>query len=189
PGGRLRPPGHLAPLARLPSRGHPTAVSAPHSRWVEDGRPMAAPTVTEPMRILMVSSRLTDSRRRALTALATGAVDLARTHVVATASDLPSPERYGAVVVDGGTDGLTSHWLTALYRHVEAGASLLLIGGATGSAHRAERFAKVVSPTSVLTQRVPEEFPVVDRLQPLTLAPSAQVCLSVSVGLTDQPAL
>jgi hypothetical protein len=148
---------------------------------------MASPTVTEPTRVLIVSSRLTDPRRRALAALATGSVDVARTDVV-TASGLPSPDRYEAVVVDGGTEGLTSDWLAALYRHVEAGASLLLIG-ATGSAHLAEWFVKVVPTASVLTQRVPEEFPVVDRLQPVNLAPTAQVCLSVSVGFTDQPAL
>ncbi len=152
------------------------------------------------MRVLIVSSRLTDPRRRALAALATGAVDVNRADVVPMASDLPSPDRYDAVVVDGGTDGSPSDWLTALHRHVEAGASLLLVGsdGRTGgpdhtglalTAHLAEWFVKVVSPTSVLIQRVPQEFPVVDRLQPLTLAPTAEVCLSVSVGFRDRPAL
>jgi predicted dehydrogenase len=153
---------------------------------------MTSPSLTEPMRVLMVSSRLTDSRRRALAAMVRGAVDVTRADVLPMASDLPPPERYEAVVVDGGTDGLTPEWLTALHRHVESGASLLLIGGdgRTGDpGPRGEWFAKVVSPTSVLTQRAPAEFPVVDRLQTLTLAPTAQVCLSVSVGFTDRPAL
>jgi predicted dehydrogenase len=153
---------------------------------------MASPSVTEPMRVLVVSARLTDPRRRALAALVTGAVDITGTDVLPISSDLPPPDRYDAVVVDGGTDGLTPEWLTALHRRVESGASLLRIGGdgrAGDDGPRGEWFAKVVSPTSVLTQRAPEEFPVVDRLQPLSLAPTAHVCLSVSVGFTDRPAL
>jgi predicted dehydrogenase len=79
-----------------------------------------------------------------------------------------------------------------LHRHVEAGASLLLIGGdgrTDDAGPHGEWFARVVSPTSVLTQRVPEEFRVVDRIHPLTLAPTAQICVSVSVGFKNQPVL
>jgi predicted dehydrogenase len=153
---------------------------------------MAAPTVTEPTRVLIVSSRLTDRRRLALGAVTAGAVSITRTDVVAAGADVPSPDGYEAVVVDGGTDRLGTAWLTALHRHVETGASLLLIGGdrCTGEAGpRGEWFAKVVSPTTALTHRVPEEFRVVDRIEPLTLPATAQVCVCVSVGLKDQPVL
>ena len=155
--------------------------------------PMAPPTVNEPMPVLIVSSRLTDRRRSALTAVAARAVGVTRTDVVPAGPDVPPPGGYGAVVVDGGTDGLNDDWLRALHGHVEAGASLLHIGGdgrlGADAGRLGEWFAKVVSPTSVLTQRVRDEFPIVDRLRPLRSAPAAQVCVSVSVGYEDQPVI
>jgi predicted dehydrogenase len=151
---------------------------------------MPAPSVTEPTRALMVSSRLTERRRLALGALTAGAVGVSRTEVVPTGPDVPAPEGYGAVVVDGGAGGLERGWLRALDRHVKAGASLLLIGGgqeAIGAGRFGEWFAKVASPTSVLTQRVPEEFRISDRLQRPTLCRAAEVCVTVSVGFEDVP--
>jgi predicted dehydrogenase len=142
---------------------------------------MPAPTVT---RVLVVSSRLTERRRQALGAVAAGA------DVVAAGPDVPAPEGYGAVVVDGGTEGLEPTWLAALDRHVESGASLLLVGGgreAMSAGRLGEWFAKVASTTSVLTQRVPAEFRIRDRLEGPTLSPAAQVCVTVSVGYEDVP--
>lgn len=143
-------------------------------------------------RALIVSSRLTESRRHALEALATGAVEVGGADVLPASADLPSPQNYECFVVDGGTAGPSSDWLAELYRRVEAGASLVLIGGdgrPDGARHLCEWFARVVSPTSELTRRVPDEFPIVDRLEPLTPAPTAKVHVSVSVGFTDRPVL
>src|SRR5947208_3708643 len=71
PARRAAPAGGAPRAARTAPIGrHPTAVSTPHCRWVEDGRPMAPPSVTEQTRVLMVSSRLTERRRLALGAVA-----------------------------------------------------------------------------------------------------------------------
>ncbi len=155
-----------------------------------------------PVSVLVVSSRLTDARRGLLAALAIEAPHL---EIASGGADLPGPEAFDALIVDGWPTGVTEEWIKRVADHVERGARLLAIGsaaaegggrwsdllGATthGPLPRAEWFAKLTVPANPLTRRVPAEFAVSDQLEPLSAQPSARPVLAVSVGYSDRPAL
>ena len=154
------------------------------------------------MRVLTLSSRLSERRRGALQHLLgpTAEVDL-----VPTGAALPSLDCYEAIVVDGHPDAQAATDLLAVRARVEAGAALIALGAASHDTEgfwadllgvvagrplpAGEYFAKVTRQAGSLTDRLADEFPVIDRFEPLRPHGDAVVLVSVSIGYTDHPAV
>lgn len=130
----------------------------------------------------------------------------------ATAFD---PRRFAAVIADApplaapGASGpepvAPSEWLDSLRDALAGGTSLLCLAGAltdvelagwlgvaphagAGTTSRAEWFCTVPSGASDLTERLPGEFPVVDRLAPIEARHDDFVTLvHVSIGFSNRP--
>jgi predicted dehydrogenase len=158
--------------------------------------PLSPPVAT----VLVVSSRLGTRRGRALSGIAREA---AAVEIRAT-DDVPAPEGFDAIVLDGAAD-VPPDWVGRVLEHAERGARLVVVGsppraggegsggGRLGAGHaplaRAEWIVKVAETTTPPTARLPGEFAVVDRFRPLAVPPDASVVLSVSVGHEDRAAL
>lgn len=154
------------------------------------------------MRVLVLSTRLTERRRRALAGLTGDSVDV----LVAAAGD-PHPDLAGfdAVVLDGLLPVRARSEIDALRAAVERGASLVALGAAPGEADSAlsallgaaarpgpppgEYYAKVTGSASPLTARMPTEFAVVDHFTPLEPLGRGAVLVEVRVAYRDLPAV
>lgn len=148
-------------------------------------RPLTFPAV----RILVVSSRLTEGRRAALTRLA--AAEGEPVLVPATGLE-PSVhgDRPQAVLLDGPLEPASPEVAGRLEAWIEAGTSLVALGTATAAGPPGdwvdvlwataqpavppgEVYARVAEPGHPLVARVDGEFPVVDVFQPLSPARDA----------------
>ena len=165
------------------------------------------------MRAFVLSSRLTDARRRALVVAVGEDVDLM---TVPNDEPLPYLGSVDAVIIDGHPAARPAEELAGLAKWVEDGGSLLAIGAAphgrdgfwagllgvtADTPHPVgEWFAKVSEAShhehrhgasSHLTQRLDSEFPVVDRFEPLRLeeGAGAQVLVGVSISFLDHAAI
>jgi predicted dehydrogenase len=165
-------------------------------------RRTAAPSLNA-VQTLVISSRLTELRRHALTAA------LGRDQQLTFLTDaalLPALDDYDAIVLDGHPVPRPAGELSTIATHVAAGGSLVALGAAphardgfwapllgvvADDPHPAgEYFAKVVAGHSHLTLRLAPEFPVVDRFEPLRLLDrGGQVAMEVSVGFCDEAAV
>ena len=151
------------------------------------------------MRVLVVSSRPAGGRLAAVASLF-GPGDAVVW--LPTSAALPALGTFDAVMVDGHPAPRPADELAALARRVEEGASLVAIGAApherdgfwTGLLGviaadpfpSGEWFAKLGPRPSELTARIDEEFPLVDRVEPLVPEGRAtQVVLAVRRGMTD----
>ena len=152
-------------------------------------------------RVLLVSSRLVDSREKALRqAFQLGA----EVDVVSSDEPLGDIRRYQAVVLDGPQQRLAADVVELLRGFVEAGGALLAIGSAPWQSDqalgsllgaiaeaprpRAELFGKQAEPGHALLRRVESEFPLVDSFSALRpLDGDTRVLLNVSWGFHDYP--
>jgi predicted dehydrogenase len=139
--------------------------------------------------VLVLSSRLTPSRRRAIERLVSpegpaNVVDVAPERL---------PEGTTAVLLDGPAAappaGLAETW-------ADAGTPVLAIGCDVGEVSaaqpvtRGEVVARVARPEAPLAQRVDPLFPVVDAFQPLTMSDGrAEPVLEVTYRFHDLPAV
>src|SRR5262245_2785593 len=154
------------------------------------------------MRVLVLSSRLSDRRRDAFLGLAQGDTELS---FAAPNEPSPEPGEFDAVLVDGPQPARPREWLAALRALVERGAPLVAIGAvpaerrgfwadllgvvADPALPAGEYFARVTSAHSHITLRVPREFTVMDALVPLTPIAGGTVVVDVSVALRDLAAV
>jgi predicted dehydrogenase len=158
------------------------------------------------MRVLVLSARLTDRRRRALAQLGGDAADVS---VAAVGEPHPDPCAFDAVLLDGIPCLPTPNGLDTLRAAVEQGTSLVVLGVTpteTGGAEEGgvsawlgvqarpgpppgEYFAKVTTAVSSLTARMPAEFVVVDRFTPLEPRGRGAVLVEVRVAYRDLPAV
>src|SRR6185369_15936547 len=107
-----------------------TRRGARPGRLAPDGRPGRAGRVvipSGPMRVLVLSSRLTDRRRAAFQSLAQGLAELS---FVQPDELLPSLSGHDAIVVDGRPSAQPIETLGALRAAVERGVPLVGIGAA-----------------------------------------------------------
>jgi predicted dehydrogenase len=152
-------------------------------------------------RTLIVSFRLTEGREQVLRQLPGAGPD---TDVCCAPAELPCLDGYAGALVDGAAE-LPADWVSALHRWVERGGCLVAIGtGSSGPAPTAgaelfsphggsggagEWMVKVIAPGHPTTARVPAEFPLTDRFQPLRPGPDTEVLLAVNVAYRDEPAV
>ena len=150
---------------------------------------VALPSNLPGVRILVVSSRLTESRRAVLTRLAAAEGE----PVFLAAHDLEafaSGDRPDAVLLDGPMETPSPELCRRLEGWVEAGTSVVALGTAAGAGPTGgwvdvlwssaqppvppgEVFARVADPDDPLVTRVDPEFGVVDVFQPLSPAHDA----------------
>jgi predicted dehydrogenase len=152
---------------------------------------------------LVISSRLTEPRRRALTTALGRDEQLT---FLTNANLLPPLDAFDAIVLDGHPLPRPAGELSAVATHVASGGSLVALGAAphardgfwapllgviAGDPHPAgEYFAKVAAGHSHLTLRLEPEFPIVDRFEPLRLLDGGgQVAMEVNVGFRDEAAV
>lgn len=149
----------------------------------------------------MLSTRLSDARRRALAALAPDPVEL---RVFAAADPCPDPTEFDAIVIDGRPRSQPAERLRALRAATERGAALIAIGAApverdgfwadflgvvaAGDAPLGEYYARVTAQTP-LTARLTTEFAVVDQFAPLAPLGAAAELVTVRVALRDLAAV
>jgi predicted dehydrogenase len=154
------------------------------------------------MRVLVLSSRLSDRRREAIRTLAP---DAAEVHFAQPGESQPEVVGFDAILVDGPQPARSLEALRALRAAVERGVSLVAIGaacpepggfwadllGAIASPEppAGEYFARVTPAHSHITARVTPEFTVVDRFAPLIPLGDAKVVVDVSVALRDLAAV
>jgi predicted dehydrogenase len=154
------------------------------------------------MRILVLSARLTDSRRAAFRALTHGLGDVRFVTPGEPPSDL---DEHDAIVVDGPQPAQSLEALAALRAAVERGASLVAIGSAPTERNGfwadllgviagpepplGEYYARVTSVHSHISDRVTREFAVVDGFVPLIPLAGGKVIVDVSVALRDLAAV
>src|SRR5262245_27512579 len=154
------------------------------------------------MRVLVLSSRLTDRRRDALRALAQDPADF---FFAAPGEAWPDPGEFEAFLIDGPQPAQPLETLGALRAAVERGAALVAIGAAPagGSGFWAdllgvvagaeppagEYFARLTEAHSHITARVAREFSVLDRFVPLVPLADAKIIVDVSVALRDLAAV
>ncbi len=154
------------------------------------------------MRILVLSPRLTESRRATLRALTEGLGELQ----VLGAGDLaPAVSEHDAIIVDGPQPARPRAFLGAIRSAVERGAALVAIGAAPAERDGfwadllgviagpepppGEYYARVTDAHSHISARVPREFAVVDGFVPLIPLADGQVIVDVSVALHDLAAV
>ena len=154
------------------------------------------------MRILALSSRLTENRRAAFRALAQ---ELGELRFVGPGEPLPDLAECDAIVVDGPQPAQPMQFLASLRARVERGAALVAIGGApverdgfwadllgavAGPEPPAgEYYARVTEAHSHISDRVTREFAVVDGFVPLIPVGDGKVIVDVSVALRDLAAV
>jgi hypothetical protein len=154
------------------------------------------------MRVLVVSSRLTDRRRAAFQSLAQETAELAFTSPHELAPDLAD---HDAVVVDGRQPAQSLAALSALRSAVERGVPLVAIGAAPAERDgfwadllgvisgpeppAGEYYAVVTGAHSHIADRVPREFAVPDGFVPLIPVGPGNVVVTVRVALRDLAAV
>ena len=154
------------------------------------------------MRVLVLSSRLTDRRRAAFQALAQGLADLS---FVRPAELLPQLPEHDAIVVDGRPSAQPIETLGALRAAVERGVPLVGIGAAPAERNgfwadllgvislpeppAGEYFAAVTPAHSHISDRAPREFAVVDGFVPLVPLGAGKAIVNVRVALRDHAAV
>ena len=150
------------------------------------------------MRILVLSPRLTESRRAAFRALTQGLGEL---HFLAPGEPAPDVGETDAIVVDGPQPAQPLAFLGAIRAAVERGAALVAVGcapserdgfwadllGAVAGPEPppGEYYARVTEAHSHISARVTREFAVVDGFVPLIPLADGKVIVDVSVALRD----
>ena len=150
------------------------------------------------MHILVLSPRLTESRRAAFRAL-TG--ELGEPRFVVPGEPSPDVVECEAIVVDGPQPAQPRQFLGAIRAVVERGAALVAIGGAPAERDGfwadllgavagpepppGEYYARVTEAHSHISARVTREFAVVDGFVPLIPLADGKVIVDVSVALRD----
>ena len=150
------------------------------------------------MLILVLSSRLTESRRAAFRALTQG---LGEIRFLAPGEPAPGVGESDAIVVDGPQPAQPLAFLGEIRAAVERGAALVAVGAAPAErdgfwAHLlgvvaapepppGEYYARVTDAHSHLSARVTREFAVVDGFVPLIPLAEGKVIVDVSVALRD----
>jgi predicted dehydrogenase len=154
------------------------------------------------MRILVLSPRLTESRRATLRALTEGLGEL---HFAGAGESVPDIGENDAIIVDGPQPARPLAFLGAVRSAVERGAALLAIGAAPAERDGfwadllgviagpepppGEYYARVTDAHSHISARVPREFAVVDGFVPLIPLSDGKVIVDVSVALHDLAAV
>src|SRR6267142_5544719 len=154
------------------------------------------------MRILVLSPRLTESRRATLRALTEGLGEL---QVLGAGELAPAVSEHDAIIVDGPQPARPLAFLGAVRSAVERGAALVAIGAAPAERDGfwadllgviagpepppGEYYARVTDAHSHISARVPREFAVVDGFVPLIPLADGQVIVDVSVALHDLAAV
>jgi predicted dehydrogenase len=152
--------------------------------------------------VLVLSSRLTESRRAAFSALAR---ELAEPRFLGPSEPLPELEPGDALVIDGPQPARPLECLAAIRRAVERGAALVAIGSVPAERNgfwadllgavagppppHGEYYARVTETHSHISARVTREFAVVDGFLPLVPLAGGRVIVDVSVALRDWPAV
>ena len=155
------------------------------------------------MRVLVLSTRLTDRRRAAFEALAPTPADVCFAGPAEVTASLL--RAHDTIVVDGRQPAQPLEVLSALRGAVERGVPLVAIGaapaardgfwadllGATSGAEPpgGEYFATLTSVHSHITARVPREFAIVDGFVPLVPLGAGKVVANVRVALKDLAAV
>ena len=155
-----------------------------------------------PLRIVVLSARLSESRRAAFRALTR---DLGEPCFVAPGEPLPDLAGSDAIVVDGRQPAQPVEFLAAMRAAVEGGAALVALGGAPAERDgfwadllgvvagpeppAGEYFARVTEAHSHISDRVTREFAVVDGFVPLIAVGPGKVIVDVSVALRDLAAV
>jgi len=150
------------------------------------------------VRILVLSPRLTESRRAAFRALTQGLGEL---HFLAPGEPAPDVGETDAIVVDGPQPAQPLAFLGAIRAAVERGAALVAVGcapserdgfwadllGAVAGPEPppGEYYARVTEAHSHISARVTREFAVVDGFVPLIPLADGKVIVDVSVALRD----
>src|SRR5213593_3915461 len=154
------------------------------------------------MHILVLSPRLTESRRAAFRALTR---ELGEPRFVASGGPPPDVSECDAIVVDGPQPAQPREHLAAIRAAVERGAPLVAIGGAPVDRDGfwadllgavagpepppGEYYARVTEAHSHISDRVTREFAVVDGFMPLIPIGDGKVIVDVSVALRDLAAV
>jgi predicted dehydrogenase len=154
------------------------------------------------MRILVLSPRLTESRRAAFRALTDG---LGEVRFQAPNEPAPDLGEGDAIVVDGPQPAQPLAFLGRVRAAVERGAALVAIGAAPVERDGfwadllgviagpepppGEYYARVTEAHSHISARVTREFAVVDGFTPLTPLTDGKVIVDVSVALHDLAAV
>jgi len=154
------------------------------------------------LRVLVLSARLTDSRRAALRALTR---DLGEPRFAGPGEPGPDLAECAAILVDGRQPARPLEFLAALRAAVEGGAALVSLGGAPSERDGfwadllgvvagpepppGEYFARVTEAHSHISDRVTREFAVVDGFVPLVPVGVGKVIVDVNVALRDLPAV
>ena len=154
------------------------------------------------MRILVLSPRLTESRRATLRALTEGLGEL---HVPGAGELAPAVSEHDAIIVDGPQPARPLAFLGAVRSAVERGAALVAIGAAPAERDGfwadllgviagpepppGEYYARVTEAHSHISARVTREFAVVDGFVPLIPLADGKVIVDVSVALHDLAAV
>ena len=154
------------------------------------------------MRILVLSPRLTESRRATLRALTEGLGEL---HVPGAGELAPAVSEHDAIIVDGPQPARPLAFLGAVRSAVERGAALVAIGAAPAERDGfwadllgviagpepppGEYYARVTDAHSHISARVPRQFAVVDGFVPLIPLADGKVIVDVSVALHDLAAV
>jgi predicted dehydrogenase len=156
-------------------------------------------------RVLLVTGEASSERAAAWSDVVAGFVEPVQLDVT---PDLlaASPAGYAAVVVEGPRSPLRASDVELLRQMVERGGRLLAIAGTRAEDHDAswwellgarpigtephgEWYFKTACSASVLTRRLPEEFPVTGSLVRLDLSGESVPVLQVSVGFHDHAVL
>src|SRR4030095_7247791 len=154
------------------------------------------------MRILVLSPRLTESRRATFRSLAEGLGEL---HFSGVGEPAPEVGESDAIIVDGPQPARPLAFLGAVRSAVERGAALVAIGAAPAERDGfwadllgviagpepppGEYYARVTEAHSHISARVPREFAVVDGFVPLIPLADGKVIVDVSVALHDLAAV
>jgi predicted dehydrogenase len=155
------------------------------------------------MRVLVLSPRLTESRRAAFRALIQ---ELGEPHFVVPGEPPPDVAECGAIVVDGPQPAQPLDFLAAIRAAVEQRGTALvalgrvpaepdgfwadLLGVIAGPEPPAgEYYARVTEVHSHISTRVTREFAVVDGFVPLIPLADGKVIVDVSVALRDLAAV
>ena len=154
------------------------------------------------MRILVLSPRLTESRRAAFRALTEG---LGEVGFLAPSEPAPDLGEGDAIVVDGPQPAHPLAFLSRVRAAVERGAALVAIGAAPVERDGfwadllgviagpepppGEYYARVTDAHSHISARVTREFAVVDGFTPLIPLADGKVIVDVSVALHDLAAV
>jgi len=150
------------------------------------------------MRVLILSARLSESRRATFRSLTQG---LGEPCFVVPGELRPDVGEQDTIVVDGPQPAQPLESLAALRAAVERGAALVAVGGAPAERDgfwadllgvvagleppAGEYYARVTAAHSHLSARVTREFAVVDAFVPLIPIAGGKVIVEVSIALRD----